>query len=163
MSFNLKKRTAKIFILKYKVFGDWVNSLGRRFNALWFPLDSLRWVCSMVLDDSTPGTYGLWSSTGEVSLLAKTPRQLNSHLRNFSKRNLRLKASPEFLGPKSEQVVVAQNLMGAPSSAITKKPIRETKNAKTHTNAKVVGFDKVNWWLKDKNKAALLRSWMCEN
>lgn len=111
----------------------------------------------MVLEDSTPRTYGLWSSTGEASLLAKTPRQQNSHLRNFSKRNLRLKASPEFLDhPKSEQVVVAQNLMGAPSSAITKKPIRETRKAKTHTNPKVVGFVEVNWWLKDKDRQSCI-------
>ena len=110
---------------------DWVDLLGRRFKSLWNPPDSLPWVLSMPQEGSTPDTFGFSSSTEVIALWAKTAKQQHSHLRDFSKSNLKLKADPEFLDHKSEQGVLGQTQIGEALRAIKKK-----KNTKTNNHTK---------------------------
>ena len=107
---------------------DWVDLLGRRFKSLWNPPDSLPWVLSMPQEGSTPDTFGFSSSTEVIALWAKTAKQQHSHLRDFSKSNLKLKADPEFLDHKSEQGVLGQTQIGEALRAIKKKKTQKQTN-----------------------------------
>ena len=84
----------------------------------------------MPQEGSTPDTFGFSSSTEVIALRAKTAKQQHSHLRDFSKSNLKLKADPEFLDHKSEQGVLGQTQIGEALRAIKKK--KKHKNKQTY-------------------------------
>ena len=106
----------------------------------------------MPQEGSTPDTFGFSSSTEVIALRAKTAKQQHSHLRDFSKSNLKLKADPEFLDHKSEQGVLGQTQIGEALRAIKKKKTQKQTNIQRRNQS---GKQRNRKAYLDKNAKAL--------